>query len=55
VFKLAKHLLAKRLGMFVLAVWLVLHGAGALGVITLPSSLVGLLALIAGALILAGR
>ncbi len=47
--------LTKNLGMLVLALWLILYGLAALGVITLSGSLLGLLAIIAGVLILAGR
>jgi len=48
-------LLQKNLGMLVLAIWLILYGLSSMVALGLPAPLMGILALIAGVLILAGR
>ena len=45
----------KSAGMMALAVWLILSGLSSLIVLPLPSPVMGLLALVAGILILIGR
>jgi hypothetical protein len=45
----------KSAGMMALAVWLILSGLSSLIVLPLPAQVLGLLALIAGILILIGR
>jgi hypothetical protein len=45
----------KSAGMMALAIWLILSGLSALVVLPLPPLLMGLLALVAGILILIGR
>jgi hypothetical protein len=45
----------KNLGLLVLAVWLILYGLASFIALGLPPILMGLLALIAGVLILIGR
>ena len=45
----------KSAGMMALAVWLILTGLGSVIVLPLPPLVMGLLALIAGVLILVGR
>jgi hypothetical protein len=47
--------ITKNLGMLVLAIWLILMGIVQLGVFAVPAVLLGVLALIAGILILLGR
>lgn len=48
-------LIQKNLGLLVLAIWLILYGLSGLVALGLPPQLMGILALIAGVLILAGR
>ncbi len=48
-------LIQRNLGMLVLAIWLILYGLSGMVALGLPAPLMGILALIAGALILAGR
>jgi len=45
----------KSAGMMALAVWLILSGLGSLIILPLPPLIMGLLALVAGILILIGR
>ena len=45
----------KSMGMMALAVWLILSGLSSLVVLPLPPLVMGILALIAGVLILVGR
>ena len=45
----------QNIGMLLLAIWLILYGVAALGVIALPAVLMGVLAIIAGVLILIGK
>ena len=47
--------LQRNMGMLVLSVWLILYGLSGLVALGLPAPLLGILALIAGVLILAGR
>lgn len=48
-------LIQRNLGLLVLAIWLILYGLSGLVSLGLPPQLMGILALIAGVLILAGR
>jgi hypothetical protein len=48
-------LIQRNVGMLVLAIWLILYGLSGLVPLGLPAPLMGILALIAGILILAGR
>ena len=48
-------LIQRNMGLLVLAIWLILNGLSAFASLGLPAALMGILALIAGALILAGR
>jgi uncharacterized membrane-anchored protein len=48
-------LIQRNLGMLVLAIWLILYGLSGMVALGLPAPLMGILALIAGVLILAGR
>jgi hypothetical protein len=48
-------LIQRNMGMLVLALWLILYGVSGLVALGLPAPLLGILALIAGILILAGR
>jgi hypothetical protein len=43
------------LGMLILAIWLILMGVSALVTLAVPATVMGVLALIAGVLILIGR
>ena len=45
----------RNLGHLLLAIWLILYGVSSFAALGLPPALMGLLALIAGVLILAGR
>ena len=45
----------QNIGMLLLAIWLILYGIAALGVLALPAVLMGVLAIIAGVLILIGK
>jgi hypothetical protein len=45
----------RNMGLLVLAIWLILYGLSGLVALGLPAPLMGILALIAGVLILAGR
>ena len=45
----------RNMGFLVLAVWLILYGLMSIAALHLPAPLMGILALIAGVLILAGR
>lgn len=45
----------RNVGMLLLAVWLILNGLAGLIALSLPSPLMAVLALLAGALILVGR
>ena len=45
----------RNMGLLVLAIWLILYGLAGLVALGLPAPLMGILALIAGVLILAGR
>jgi hypothetical protein len=45
----------RNLGLLVLAIWLILYGLASLIALHLPVPLMGILALIAGVLLLAGR
>lgn len=45
----------RNLGLLTLAVWLILTGVSALVAVPLPGMLLGLLAIIAGVLLLVGR
>ena len=45
----------RNMGLLVLSIWLILYGLSALVALGLPAPLMGILALIAGVLILAGR
>ena len=47
--------ITKNLGMLVLAIWLILMGIAQVGVFAVPAVLLGILAIIAGILILLGR
>jgi hypothetical protein len=47
--------ITKNLGMLVLAIWLILMGLTQIPVVAIPGILLGILALIAGILILLGR
>src|SRR5258708_33929448 len=48
-------LIQRNLGMLVLAIWLILYGLSGMVSLGLPAPLMGILALIAGAVSLAGR
>jgi hypothetical protein len=48
-------LIQRNMGLLVLAVWLILYGVSSFVALGLPAPLMGILALIAGVLILAGR
>lgn len=48
-------LIQRNLGMIVLAIFLILYGLSGMVALGLPAPLMGILALIAGILILAGR
>jgi hypothetical protein len=48
-------LVQRNMGLLVLAIWLILYGLSGLVSLGLPAPLLGILALIAGVLILAGR
>lgn len=45
----------RNMGLLVLAIWLIVYGLSSLVSLGLPAPLMGILALIAGVLILAGR
>jgi hypothetical protein len=45
----------RNLGLLVLAIWLILYGLSGMVALGLPAPLMGILALISGILILAGR
>lgn len=45
----------RNMGLLVLAIWLILYGVSAFVALGLPPALMGVLALIAGVLILAGK
>lgn len=45
----------RNMGLLVLAIWLILYGLSGMVALGLPAPLMGILALIAGILILAGR
>jgi len=45
----------RNMGLLLLAVWLILYGLAGIVALGLPAPLLGILALIAGVLILAGR
>ena len=45
----------RNLGLLILAIWLILDGVSSLVALGLPAAVMGVLALIAGVLILAGR
>ena len=45
----------RNLGLLVLAIWLILYGVSSFAALGLPPAVMGILALIAGVLILAGR
>ena len=45
----------RNMGLLVLAIWLILYGLSGMVALGLPAPLMGILALIAGVLILAGR
>lgn len=48
-------LVQRNMGLLVLSIWLILYGLSGLVSLGLPAPLLGILALIAGVLILAGR
>jgi len=48
-------LIQRNLGLLVLAIWLILYGLSGIVALGLPAPLMGILALIAGGLILTGR
>ncbi|HYT65825.1 MAG TPA: hypothetical protein VEL51_05375 [Vicinamibacterales bacterium] len=48
-------LIQRNLGLLVLAIWLILYGLTTMIALGLPAPLMGILALIAGVLILVGR
>lgn len=48
-------LIQRNMGLLVLAIWLILYGLSGMVALGLPAPLMGILALIAGVLILAGR
>ena len=48
-------LIQRNMGLLVLAIWLILYGVSSFAALGLPAALMGILALIAGVLILAGR
>ena len=45
----------RNMGLLVLAIWLILYGLSGMVALGLPAPLMGILALIAGVLILAGK
>ena len=48
-------LVQRNLGLLVLSIWLILYGLSGMVALGLPAPLMGILALIAGVLLLAGR
>ena len=48
-------LIQRNMGFLALAIWLILYGVSAFVALGLPAPIMGILALIAGVLILAGR
>jgi hypothetical protein len=48
-------LIQRNMGMLALSIWLILYGLSGMVALGLPAPLMGILALIAGILILAGR
>ena len=48
-------LIQRNLGLMVLGIWLILYGISSFAALGLPPAVMGVLALIAGVLILAGR
>ena len=48
-------MIQRNMGLLVLAIWLILYGISSFAALGLPAAVMGVLALVAGVLILAGR
>lgn len=48
-------MIQRNMGLLVLSIWLILYGISSFAALGLPAALMGVLALVAGVLILAGR